>query len=398
MRFLHTMPIKIHNKVLFALVVCATFTLFFLPFFTVAANRMVTPKGVFLNEAQLTAVFFSGYGGAAAVSAVALMCSPFVSRAHLRAIAVLCSVSVLMCVCGDVVMREADVRVSSLISIRVSFAVGFWLLMLLLWLMSVEAGRSLTVSIAHRSLLSLVVVLPLAVLMMTSERNVNLSLYKEYVANRAAFDAALFEHLKVVALTVGCALLIGLPAGMLAFRWARLRNGLFHVLNVIQTIPSIALFAFLLAPLAWLSSRFLWLSDAGVHGVGVTPAVIALTLYSLLPVVRATVVGLQGISPSVVEAARGMGMSRLQMMRQVQIRLALPVIVSGVRTMTVQAIGLTVVAALIGAGGFGAIMFRGLSGGSIDLVMLGVLPVLVLTMCVDACFKLISTRLEVGLP
>ncbi|AXF86078.1 Glycine betaine uptake system permease protein YehY [Ephemeroptericola cinctiostellae] len=388
------MPIKIHNKVLLVLLACAAWAAFFLPFLTVAPNRMMTPKGEPLQWAQLSGLA-SMPGGVVVLAVALLMMAPFFSNKRLSAIVVLFMVSLLMLVCGEVVIQQANGRISGLSTIRVSFGAGFWLLILILWLMAMEAVRFLTGRGIYQSLLPFMVLLPLIHLML-SAHSVNLSLYKEYMANRQAFDSALFEHLEVAGITVFLSLLIGLPVGVLAFRRMRLRILLLNVLNVIQTIPSIALFAFLLAPLAWLASRFPWLADMGIHGVGIAPAVIALTLYSLLPVVRATVVGLQNVPPSAVDAAWGMGMDSLQVLYRVRARLALPVIVSGIRVAAVQAIGLTTVAALIGAGGFGAIMFRGLSSSSVDLIMLGVLPVLALTMCVDAFFKLVLAQFEVG--
>lgn len=384
------MPLKIHNKVLLVLLVCAACAAFFLPFSTVAANRMVTPKGQPLLWTQLMGLASMPY---VAVALALIVMTPFFSNKRGGAVVVLLSTSVLMCVCGEVVIQQANESVASLSRIRVSFGAGFWLLILLLWLMAADVVRFLTKKGIYQSLLSFAVTLPLIGLM-ASAHSVNLSLYKEYTANRQAFDAALFEHLEVVGITVVLSLMMGLPLGILAFRHVRLRMGLLNVLNVIQTIPSIALFAFLLAPLAWLANRFPWLAGMGIYGVGVAPAVMALSLYSLLPVVRATVVGLQNVSPFVLDAARGMGMNAWQVLYRVHVPLALPVMVSGVRVAVVQTIGLTVVAALIGAGGFGAIMFRGLSSSSVDLIMLGVLPVLALTMCADALFKLILDQLK----
>jgi len=158
------------------------------------------------------------------------------------------------------------------------------------------------------------------------------------------------------------------------------------VLGILQTVPSIALFGLLIAPLSALSQAKPWIAALGIKGIGAAPAVIALVAYSLLPMVRSTVAGLHQVPPQVLEAARGMGMSARQTLWQVHLRLALPVILSGLRVTTVQAIGLTVVAALIGAGGFGAIMFRGLSASAIDLVLLGVIPVVALAAASDAAF------------
>src|SRR4030095_158406 len=129
----------------------------------------------------------------------------------------------------------------------------------------------------------------------------------------------------------------------------------------------------------------------GISGIGMAPAVIALVLYSLLPVARSTVAGLGQVPRSVVEAAAGMGLSRTQVLRRVEIPIALPVFLSGVRIAAVQAVGLAVVAALIGAGGLGTLVFQGLASGALDLVLLGVIPVVALAVLVDAAFRIFES-------
>src|SRR3546814_7632231 len=131
------------------------------------------------------------------------------------------------------------------------------------------------------------------------------------------------------------------------------------------------------------SSDLPWLAEIGVSGVGMTPAVVALSLYCLLPIVRNTSAGLAGVAPSVVEAARGMGMTPRQIFLRIEVPLALPVFLSGLRITLIQAIGLAVVAALIGAGGLGSIMFQGLFANALDLVLLGALPTILIAVVVD---------------
>ena len=131
------------------------------------------------------------------------------------------------------------------------------------------------------------------------------------------------------------------------------------------------------------------LAKAGISGVGMAPGVIALTLYALLPVVRGTLAGLEQVPSSVVNAARGMGMSATQVFTRVELPLALPVLLGGVRTATVSAVGLASVTALIGAGGLGAIMFEGLFSSAQDLVLLGVLPTVALSVLTDTVFKVL---------
>ncbi|MEO8015741.1 MAG: ABC transporter permease, partial [Polaromonas sp.] len=157
--------------------------------------------------------------------------------------------------------------------------------------------------------------------------------------------------------------------------------------NIIQTIPSIALFGLLMAPLAWLAASWPALGRAGISGVGLAPGVVALTLYSLLPVVRGTLAGLAQVPSAVTQAAQGMGFSDSQLFWQVQVPLALPVVLSGVRTASIQAVGLAGVTALIGAGGLGSLMFEGLFSSAQDLVLLGVVPIVVLGALVDGVFK-----------
>jgi osmoprotectant transport system permease protein len=217
-----------------------------------------------------------------------------------------------------------------------------------------------------------------------------LSLLKEYANRQGVFHAAFVRHLEIVLATLLPTLLIGIPLGVAAFRRERWRIPLFAVLNVIQTVPSIALFGLLLAPLALLAMQIPLLGRLGVGGVGIAPAVIALTLYSLLPVVRSTVAGLTQVPPPVIEAATGMGMSRGQIWRRVELPLALPVFLSGLRVATVQTVGLAVVAALIGAGGLGALVFQGLSSSALDLVLLGVVPVVALAVAFDAVFRFMA--------
>ena len=166
------------------------------------------------------------------------------------------------------------------------------------------------------------------------------------------------------------------------------------VLNVIQTIPSIALFGLLMAPLSALAVAVPWLRTLGISGIGLAPAIIALTLYCLLPIVRNTYEGLVQVPHHVVDAARGMGMTERQILAKVQIPLALPVFLSGLRVTIVQALGLAAVAALIGAGGLGSIMFQGLFSNALDLVLLGAVPIVVMVVVVDAFFKFGVARMN----
>jgi osmoprotectant transport system permease protein len=198
------------------------------------------------------------------------------------------------------------------------------------------------------------------------------------------------RHLQIVALALLPSLCLGLPLGWLLNRHKFLQRWLLPPLNIIQTIPSVALFGLLMVPLAWLAATWPGLAELGISGIGVAPAVIALTLYSLLPVVRGTQAGLAQVPSAVLDAAQGMGMNTWQIFWWAQAPLALPVVLAGVRTATIQTVGLAAVAALIGAGGLGAIMFDGLFGNAQDVVLLGVLPILGLALLVNLGFAMLS--------
>ncbi|SFT98628.1 ABC transporter permease [Halomonas saccharevitans] len=277
---------------------------------------------------------------------------------------------------------------------RLGIGAGVWLLLFLLLMLLVELRSRLAISrLAGAALL----VMPLAVLgWCLTQWLAPLALWQEYLGRRDQFLGAIFEHLALVGVAVGVSLVLGVAAALAMRRWQAAQRIGFGVLNFLQTIPSIALFGLLLAPLAWLSAHVEWLAALGVSGIGWAPALLALVGYSLLPMVRNTFVALEAVDPGVIDAARGMGMSRGQVFRQVRLPLALPVILEGVRITTVQAIGLTAVAALIGAGGLGTFIFQGLGQAAMDLVLLGALPILVLALVADALLGALTDTLRPG--
>ena len=178
--------------------------------------------------------------------------------------------------------------------------------------------------------------------------------------------------------SVAVATVIGIPIGVLCYKVRPVRAAVLNTLNIVQTIPSIALFGLLIAPLAWVAANIPGASSIGISGIGVAPALVALFAYSLLPVVSNTVVGLQSCPPSAVDAAKGMGMTSAQRLFAVELPLAFPVILTGIRIVLVQNIGLATIAALIGGGGFGVFVFQGIGQTAMDLVLLGAVPTVAL--------------------
>lgn len=176
------------------------------------------------------------------------------------------------------------------------------------------------------------------------------------------------QHLMLTGVSVGFAILIGVPLAILAARVTWIRGPILGTAGVMQTIPSLAMLTLLLALL---------------HRIGAVPAILALTMYCLLPIVRNTITGLQGVSAEVMEAARGIGMSRGQQMCLVRFPLALPVIVAGIRTAAVMGVGIATLSAFIGAGGLGQFINRGLALADTRLILLGAIPAALLALLVD---------------
>ncbi|HWS85686.1 MAG TPA: ABC transporter permease/substrate-binding protein [Pyrinomonadaceae bacterium] len=188
------------------------------------------------------------------------------------------------------------------------------------------------------------------------------------------------EHLLLVAVSTLIAVAVGIPVGLLLTRKANLKRPVLAVANVLQTVPSLALFGFII-PLKY------------VGGIGWRAAVVALVLYALLPVIRNTVTGVEGVERSVREAALAMGMTDRQILRQVELPLAAPVILAGVRVATVISVGVATIAAAIGAGGLGTLIFRGLRQYDNRLILAGAIPAALLALAADAGIGLIESRL-----
>ncbi|WP_431321282.1 ABC transporter permease [Rhizobium sp. YTU87027] len=202
----------------------------------------------------------------------------------------------------------------------------------------------------------------------------DLSIMKEFATRSAQFWTEALAHLLLAFGSLAIAIVIGLPLGILCFWVPKLRAVVLQGLSLIQTIPSLALFGILMLPLGYLATHVPAAASIGIRGIGAAPALIALILYSLLPIVANAVVGLQGVDPSVRDAAAGMGLTRRQILTRIDLPLAFPVILTGIRIVLVQAIGLVTVAALIGGGGFGIFIFQGLGQTAMDLVLLGAVP------------------------
>jgi osmoprotectant transport system permease protein len=208
-----------------------------------------------------------------------------------------------------------------------------------------------------------------------------MNLFQFMVENHGQVLELTLEHLWLVGISTLLAVLVGIPLGIVIAHWPVLNKPVLASANIIQTIPSLALFGFLL-PLPWLGERADRL------------AILALTLYALLPLIRNTYTGIRGVDPAVVEAGRGMGLTDRQLLFQVELPLAVSVILSGVRVAVVISVGLATIAAAIGAGGLGEFIFRGLAMVNNQLILAGAIPAAGLALLADTSLGWLEKRLQ----
>jgi osmoprotectant transport system permease protein len=200
------------------------------------------------------------------------------------------------------------------------------------------------------------------------------------VRNRSEVLERTVEHMGLVGASMAIALGIGLPIGVAMVRRVALQRWVLGTANVVQTIPSLALFGFLI-PVPW------------IGGVGASTAIVALSLYGLLPILRNTYTGIAEVDPAVVESAKAMGMTPRQVLWQVQLPLAAPVILAGIRVATVISIGVTTIAAAIGAGGLGVFIFRGVAMVNNQVILAGAIPAALLAIVADQALGAFQRRI-----
>jgi osmoprotectant transport system permease protein len=383
----HHSPVK--NRVLLTLVFLLLLSGSGLAFLSHAPNRLVSGQGISL------ASLLHGYTFFVLLPVILLVVSAFLTlfgRSHLL-VMLLAEIllAALVWLAGYTAVQLTGGNEDSIA--RTSLGGGFWAAAALCLLIASDAISRFTRNHTLRLLLNIQMLIPVVLLLFYGQLS-GLSLLKEYDNRSDVFNDALWQHLGILFGTLVPAVLIGLPVGLLCHRHVRWRGPVLSVLNIIQTVPSIALFGLLLAPLAGLAKALPWLGEHGISGIGLAPAIIALVLYSLLPLVRGVIAGLDSVPEAVIESARGMGMNRGQVFFRVQMPIALPVILTGIRIVAVQTVGMAMVAALIGAGGLGAIMFQGLLSSALDLVLLGVIPAVLMAVVVDSIFKFAVSILE----
>lgn len=381
-------PLAVRNQVLLALVIAAVAAAVNSGFVVLAANRLLSGRPIALWAAAgaTPTIAIAVLGGLLLAASL----SPPSKPLHC-AVAALAGLLLLLVLAT---LGEAAHRIAAGAgrAARVSPGLAFWVIAACTALAIIDALQRLGAGPALR-LLVVVVIGGVIAALAAAHIFGSLSIAREYASRQQLFAAALVRHMALVGGSVVPALLIGLPLGVAATRAQDLQGPLFAVLNTLQTVPSIALFALLIAPFSALAAASPFLAALGVGGIGPAPAIVALVLYALLPIVRNTVAGLSGVDPTVIDAARGMGLSSGQILWLVELPLALPVLLAGLRIVVVQTIGLAVVAALIGAGGLGTFVFEGLGQYAIDLVLLGALPAIFLALAADFLLRTLAALL-----
>lgn len=210
----------------------------------------------------------------------------------------------------------------------------------------------------------------------------NLNSIKEFlmfvVERKDDIILAIGQHMQITLLAVGFAILVGVPIGVLITRYEKIANIVLGAANTLQTLPSLALFGIMLPML----------------GIGVKNAVFVLFLYALLPIIKNTFIGIKSVDPSIRESARGMGMTKTQILKTVEIPLALPVIMGGIRISTVINIGTATIATFIGAGGLGYLIYSGISMVNYNLILAGAIPTAILALLADSGLGLVEKLLS----
>ena len=379
----------IHNQVLFVLVAIGAVAVALSGFVGFAPNRLVSGNPIPLWKAAgaLPAASIALLGTLILAASLAKPSKPVLYSAAVSAALLLL---VALTAAGQ---AARTLSLSATPASRISLAPAFWILVACAALAVGDALQRLEARIATTAVAVIAITSGAALLAALGTFDA-LSIAREYESRHQEFSDALVRHMTLVGASVGSAVAIGFPLGVATAKRPRLEGPVFAILNTLQTIPSIALFGLLIVPLSALAAAMPWLGAFGIAGVGMAPAIIALVLYALLPAVRNTVAGLRSVDSSAIDAGRGMGMSSSQILWQVELPLSSPVLLSGLRIVTVQAIGLAVVAALIGAGGLGTFVFEGLGQYAVDLVLLGALPAILLALAADFVLQILTAMLR----
>ncbi len=364
--FIHTAPKSTGiDKLGVVVAALGLFALAFQPFLSFRANRIVPGEAVPAWEA-LGPAGFALIAGLGLALVILLLRTPLIWRLTVSALG-LATLAIGVGIGATGLIPEGDTYA------RVSPGSGVWILVFAFALAATDALARFNLKPLARVGVLVGVIIALALILMSGLWD-DLAVMREYQSRQSAFLREVETHLLLAFGSVAVAVVAGVPLGIVCYRIPKLRAAILGGLNVVQTIPSIALFGLLIAPMAWIGANIPGAAAIGIAGIGFAPAFVALFAYSLLPIVSNTVVGLDTVPRDANDAARGMGMTDGQRMRKVLLPLAFPVILTGIRIILVQNIGLAVIAGLIGGGGLGTFVFQGITQTAMPLVLLGAIP------------------------
>jgi len=270
-------------------------------------------------------------------------------------------------------------------SARFGLGIGFWLSSL---------GAIMLTGDRKPSAYALLLMAVSLVLMMHFGFADNISIYKEYLNRRSTFLSEVSNHLKLSFLSAAAAVVPGVLLGYMCHVSKRARTWVMGFINLVQVLPTLSLLGLIMLPLTSLSTSIPLLGQLGIRGIGFAPAFIALALYCLLPITLNTLAGFSSIDQKALYSAEAMGMTERQILVNIKIPLAFPVIFSGIRTAITQNVGNATIAGLVGGGGMGTLIFLGLSQAAPDLVLLGTIPVIILALVLDGALVSLETGIK----
>jgi osmoprotectant transport system permease protein len=373
------------NRIALLGCVLAISSLVFLPLLELKANRLVAGKGYRLLELGAGGWWLLGLLVLVGSSAFLLRQFRGLTLAILGNLCLILSL-LLIGISAKNLLGSSDLA-------RVSLAPAAWLMLIASAFLIFAALNDLE-KIWVKRLTSSVGILFFIVILLSGGLS-GLSVIREYQTRNETFWLEVGRHVSLAVFALLTSSIVGLPLGLLAARSKRFESIVLAFSSLLQTIPSLALLALLITPFSILVRTFPVLETIGIRGIGFAPALTALTIYGLLPVVRGMLNGLKAVPESSLEAGRGMGMTAVQLFARVELPLALGLILNGICTGAVQLVGLSTLSSLIGAGGLGVFIFGGLGSAANDLVLLGAIPVLVLAVLTDAGFRTLE---QAGIP
>jgi osmoprotectant transport system permease protein len=369
---------KIQDKTLLLLSLVGAAAFSFMNLLELKPNRI--SQGVKYSSFE----FFGGLGVAIIICWLGLIALAFYGKRHKNLMVIIVTTGLLLLLLW-ILQLKTGAYTKGNSSARVSLSAGFYVQVFSIFMLFSSYAKGIKRYqwikwIGYISIAGLV-----TFLLMTGAFD-DLSLIKEYNTKKTQFADNLRIHALLTLGSVATGALIAIPLGFLAYSSKKLEDKIMIPLSIIETIPSLSLFGILLVPLAGLG-RLPFFDSIGVSGIGWAPAYVALTLYTLLPIGRNTLTGFYSVDKGAIEAAKGMGMSKGQIVQKIELPLAFPVIFTGIRIAFIQTIGGAVLAGLVGGGGLGTFVFLGLGEASPDLILLGVLPIVFFTVLLDYLLK-----------